>query len=68
MVPGSGKGGIHGRPQDSDITLIFSGAGIKESNIIQNGSITDIVPTILYARGLQPPLTVTGQVLNDIFK
>jgi predicted AlkP superfamily pyrophosphatase or phosphodiesterase len=61
---GGSGGGIHGRPEESQITLILSGTGIEKGAIKGNASIIDVTPTILELLGLEIPETVQGEVLK----
>lgn len=66
IAGGSGQGGIHGRPAESQILLVFSGAGVKSGAVLPRASIVDIVPTVLALLDVPIPDTVDGQVLGEI--
>lgn len=65
LYPGSGSTGIHGRPQEQQITLIMAGAGIRKGVVLKEAEIIDVVPTLLHLFGLDIPKTVDGRVLTE---
>ena len=68
IAGGSGSGGLHGRPAESRIFLLFSGVGVKAGTVWPRASIVDVVPTVLALLGVDPPWpsTVEGRVLSGI--
>ncbi|MBN2373239.1 alkaline phosphatase family protein [bacterium] len=50
-----------------DGILIALGRGIKSGNHVENASIIDMAPTILYAMGEEIPEDMDGRVLKEIF-
>ncbi|MCG8516108.1 MAG: alkaline phosphatase family protein [Halanaerobiales bacterium] len=67
-ILGGGGGGIHGRPEEAQITLIMAGAGIKEGLVKSEAEIIDITPTILELLGIEIPASVQGRVLKGALK
>lgn len=66
-VAGSGRGGLHGRPEEAPILLIWSGAGVKRQTVVKDGSIVDIVPTALTLAGITAPKTgIDGAILTSV--
>ena len=55
--------GIHKR----DGIFIAHGTGIKKDNLVDQGDIVDIVPTVLHSMGLPIPAYLDGKVLDTIF-
>lgn len=47
--------------------LLARGPGIQQNTCIENASLVDIAPTLLYSLGLGIPTTVDGDVLLDLF-
>lgn len=65
LYPGTGNTGIHGRPQEQQITLLFVGPGFRKGVILQEAEIVDVVPTLLHLFNLPIPSTVDGKVLTE---
>ena len=51
-----------------DGIFIMKGADVKQGVRVENLSIMDIAPTILYAMGLPVPGDMDGKVLNNLFQ
>ena len=63
-VVGGGGGGIHGRPEEEQITLILAGAGVQQGLVEGEARIIDVVPTILELLNVEIPETIQGKVLK----
>ena len=62
----------HNGPKDHifmaiDGIIIVKGPNIKKNHKIENASVVDIAPTILYLFDLPIPMDIDGKVLLDIF-
>jgi len=55
--------GIHGGLQQKHVPLIFFGPNIKRGLLLEQASLTDIVPTICEISGFPLPLDSQGEVL-----
>ena len=60
------EGGRHAQ-QALDGVLAIRGPGVKQGYEIQNASILDLFPTILYIYGLSIPRDIEGRVLKEVF-
>ena len=64
-VPGT----THGSPYtyDTNVPVIFLGAGIKPGRSVRYHTITDIAPTLSVMLGLKFPSACTGQPIEELF-
>lgn len=53
---------------NSQVPLVWYGAGITKGTTIRKTSATDIVPTIAAFLGIAPPNSVTGKVIEELIK
>ncbi|WP_340160783.1 alkaline phosphatase family protein [uncultured Hoeflea sp.] len=62
-------GGMHGglNPYEMNTLLAFAGAGIAAAHVNDHANLTDIVPTVLAALGLDRPASMTGLPLDAVF-
>ncbi|MGD2201194.1 MAG: alkaline phosphatase family protein [Candidatus Bathyarchaeota archaeon] len=58
--------GIHGGLQQRFVPLVFFGPNIRRGVLMENASLTDIVPTICEITGLPLPLDSEGKILPVI--
>jgi len=63
-IVGGGGGGIHGRPEEEQITLILAGVGVQQGLVGGEARIIDVVPTILELLNVEIPETIQGKVLK----
>ncbi|MEI7524721.1 MAG: alkaline phosphatase family protein [Mariniphaga sp.] len=54
--------------ENSQVPLVWYGAGIKKGTTMRRTDATDIVPTIAAFLGIAPPSAVTGNVIEEIMK
>jgi phosphonoacetate hydrolase len=64
-VGGGMHGGLH--PNEMNTLLAFGGAGMPAARINDHANLTDIVPTVLAALGIDRPSTMTGLPLDAVF-
>ncbi len=67
ILAGNG-GGIHGRPEEGQITLILSGAGVKKGIVKGEAEIIDVAPTIMELLNIEIPESVQGKILKGALK
>ena len=53
---------------NSQVPLVWYGAGIKRGTTTRYTSATDVVPTIAAFLGIAPPSAVTGKVIEELIK
>lgn len=53
-------------PDDQTIPIVLSGAAVRTTRL-DDPSLLDIAPTVLWALGLEPPAQCTGRVLHEAF-
>ena len=53
---------------NSQVPLVWYGAGIKKGTTLRRTDATDIVPTIAAFLGIAPPVSVTGKVIDELIK
>jgi hypothetical protein len=51
---------------NSQVPLVWYGAGIKKGTTIRRTDATDVVPTIAAFLGIAPPGSVTGKVIEEL--
>ena len=54
--------------ENSQVPLVWYGAGIKKGTTMRRTDATDIVPTIAAFLGIAPPSAVTGNVIEEIMR
>ena len=54
--------------ENTQVPLVWYGAGIKKGTTMRRTDATDIVPTIAAFLGIAPPAAVTGDVIEEIMK
>ena len=54
--------------ENSQVPLIWYGAGIRKGTTMQRTDATDIAPTIAAFLGIAPPSSVTGKVIEEVIK
>ena len=54
--------------ENSQVPLIWYGAGIRKGTTMQRTDATDILPTIAAFLGIAPPVAVTGKVIEEVIK
>ena len=53
---------------NSQVPLVWYGAGIKKGTTMTRTNATDIVPTIAAFLGIAPPSSVSGKVIEELIK
>ena len=53
---------------NSQVPLVWYGAGIRKGTTMHRTDATDIVPTIAAFLGIAPPSAVTGKVIEEVIK
>jgi len=53
---------------NSQVPLVWYGAGITKGTTMRRTNATDIVPTIAAFLGIAPPSSVTGKVIDELIK
>ncbi len=53
---------------NSQVPLVWYGAGITKGTTMRRTNATDIVPTIAAFLGIAPPSSVTGKVIDEVIK
>jgi hypothetical protein len=53
---------------NSQVPLVWFGAGITKGTTMRRTNATDIVPTIAAFLGIAPPSSVTGKVIDELIK
>lgn len=53
---------------NSQVPLVWYGAGITKGTTMRRTNATDIVPTIAAFLGIAPPSSVTGKVIEELIK
>jgi len=53
---------------NSQVPLVWYGAGIKKGTTMRRTSATDIAPTIAAFLGIAPPSSVTGKAIEELIK
>ena len=53
---------------NTQVPLVWYGAGIKKGTCIRGTDATDIVPTIAAFLGIAPPSAVTGKAIEELIK
>jgi len=53
---------------NSQVPLVWYGAGITKGTTMRKTSATDVVPTIAAFLGIAPPSSVTGKVIEELMK
>jgi predicted AlkP superfamily pyrophosphatase or phosphodiesterase len=63
-------GTTHGSPYtyDTNVPLLFWGAGIKQGRSYRYHAITDIAPTVSILLGVKSPSACTGQPIEELFE
>lgn len=64
-------GGTHGGMHWSELAavLVADGTGVKKGAVLKTRTgIFDIAPTVLHLLGVEPPATMNGRVLRDLFE
>ena len=67
---GTTKGTTHMTPwnYDTQVPVIFYGQGIRQGEIMERTSITDIVPTVCAIVGISLPNAASGNVVERALK
>jgi hypothetical protein len=52
---------------NSQVPLVWYGAGISKGTTMRETSATDIAPTVAAFLGIAPPSSVTGKVIGELF-
>lgn len=63
-IVAGGGGGIHGRLEEDQITLILAGVGVQQGLVGGEARIIDVVPTILELLNVEIPETVQRKILK----
>lgn len=69
LEAGSIQGTSHGSPYtyDTNVPILFYGAGIKKGSSVRYHAITDIAPTISALLNIKFPSGCTGQPIEELF-